>query len=167
MLLTAIVGLGTVMSVGTGAGTIKQISAGLGRANREEVEQVVRSSLAIAFVVGSLLATVIILVFMLGSDLLFHRMGESTVITLTGAIAALLVLIDQMDNVFAAALKGGEQFGRAARLEIAGKTFQIVASVIAVMVWNTLAALYASLITVAAVRLIAKSWATKRFLGLS
>jgi O-antigen/teichoic acid export membrane protein len=167
MLLNATVSLGSVLSVGTSAGTIKEISASRGRAGQKEVERIIRSSLAMAFIAGSLLSIFILAVFLLGGDVFFSRMGDRSVLSLTAVVAAVLAVIDQVDNVFASALKGAEQFGRAARIEMAGKTMQVTAAVLAVMLWGSLIALYFSLITVATIRLIGKSWAIKSFLGLS
>ena len=167
MLLNATVSLGSVLSVGTSAGTIKQISESRGRKGHEEVERIIRSSLAMALIAGSLFSIFILAVFVMGADVFFNRMGDRSVLLLTGVVAAVLTVIDQIDNVFASALKGAEQFGRAARIEMAGKTAQVAAAVIAVIVWESLIALYFSLIIVATTRLIGKSWAIKSFLGLS
>ena len=167
MLLNATVSLGSVLSVGTSTGTIKQISASRGRASHKELEHIIRSSLAMALTAGILFTVIILAVFVLGGDAIFRRMGDSSVLSLTGVVAAVLVIIDQLDNALASALKGAEQFGRAARIEMVGKTIQVAAAVIAVILWESLIALYFSLMTVATIRLICKSWAIKSFLGLS
>src|SRR5262245_36033089 len=134
MLLNATISLGSVLSIGASAGTIKQISASRGRASHEELERIIRSSLAMALIAGSLFAIFILAVFGMGGDLFFHRMGDRSLLSITGAVAAVLTIIDQIETVFASALKGAEQFGRAARIEIVGKTLQIVAAVIVVIV---------------------------------
>jgi O-antigen/teichoic acid export membrane protein len=50
---------------------------------------------------------------------------------------------------------------------MASKTLQIFAAVLAVTIWGSVAALYVVLVLVAVARLIAKSWAARRFLALS
>jgi O-antigen/teichoic acid export membrane protein len=167
MLLTATVGLGAVLNVGTGAATIKQISSSLGRTAGRDVEHAVRSSLAIAVAGGGLLATLIFAAFWFTGDALFQKMGDQSLVRLTGAVAALLCWIEQIDNVFASALKGGEQFGPAARIEIGSKTVQIFGAVCAVLIWESLEALYVSLVLSTMVRLLAKSWASRRTLALT
>jgi O-antigen/teichoic acid export membrane protein len=167
MLLTATVGFGSFLNVGTGAATIKQVSASYGRADRESVGNVVRASLAIALIGGGALATIIVLVFGAAGGLLFAKMGDQSLVLLTGSVAALLAVIEQVDNVFASALKGAERFGHAARIEIVSKTAQILAALLAVFMWGGLAALYAALVVVAMMRLVAKSWLVIRLLGVS
>ena len=167
MLLTATVSFGAVLNVGTGAATIKQVSAGLGRADGGAIERVVRSSLAIALIGGGLLAALIFVVFWFAGDTFFEKMGDRSLVRLTGAVAALLAWIEQIDNVFASALKGAEQFGRAARIEMISKTAQIFAAVLAVAMWGSMTALYAALVLVAIARLIVKSWISWRALPLS
>ena len=74
-----------------------------------------------ALIAGSLFSIFILAVFVMGADVFFNRMGDRSVLLLTGVVAAVLTVIDQIDNVFASALKGAEQFGRAAHIEMAGK----------------------------------------------
>lgn len=166
MLLTATVGFGTVLNIGTGAATIKQISSDRGLASGGNVEGVVRISLAIALVGGCLMAVLILGVFWLAGDVLFEKMGDRSLVHLTGTVSGLLVWIEQIDNVFASALKGAERFGRAARVEIASKTVQILAAVLVVAVWGSVAALYVALTLVAVVRLVAKVWMVRGSLAV-
>ncbi|MDH4187665.1 MAG: oligosaccharide flippase family protein, partial [Nitrospira sp.] len=167
MLLTATVSFGTILNVGTGAATIKQISAGRGRADGGNAERLVGSSLAIALLGGGLVAALIFVVFWFAGDTFFEKMGDRSLVRLTGVVAALLAWIEQIDNVFASALKGGEEFGRAARIEMTSKTLQILAAVMAVTLWGSVVALYVALVFVAAARLFAKAWITRRFLAIS
>lgn len=167
MLLTATAGFGSFLNAGTGAATIKQVSASYGRADAESVGKAVRASLAIALMGGAILAAIIVLVFGTAGNVLFSKMGDQSLLLLTGGVAALLAVIEQIDNVFASALKGAEHFGHAARIEMVSKTAQILAAVFAVSRWEGVAALYAALVLVAVVRLVAKSWLVGRLLGVA
>lgn len=167
MLLTATVGFGSFLNIGTGAATIKQVAASYGRADVQNVETVVRASLTIALFGGGVLAIVIFAVYAVGGGRIFMKMGDPSLILLTGGTAALLSFIEQLDNVFASALKGAEQFGRAARIEISMKTSQLFAAVLAVFVWGDLVSLYAALLLFAVVRLAAKSRLTLVTLKIS
>lgn len=167
MLLTATAGFGSFLNAGTGAATIKQVSASYGRADGKSVGKVVRASLAIALMGGTILAAIIVLVFGAAGNLLFSKMGDPSLVLLTGIVAGLLAVIEQIDNVFASALKGAEHFGHAARIEMVSKTAQILAAVLAVFMWGGVAELYAALVLVAVVRLIAKSWLVSRLLGVT
>lgn len=167
MLLTATAGFGAFLNAGTGAATIKQVSASYGRADRKNVGKVVRASLAISLTGGAILAAIIVLVFAAAGNLLFSKMGDQSLVLLTGSVAALLAVTEQIDNVFASALKGAEHFGHAARIEMLSKTAQTLAAVFAVSMWGGLASLYASLVLVALLRLVAKSWLVVHLLDVS
>ena len=138
MLLTATVGLGSVLNTGTGAATIKAVSAGLGQANRSQVERTVRASLAIAILGGGVLALAVLVIFWVTGDTLLARMGDPALVLLTGFAATLLVWLEQLDNVFSSAMKGAEQFGQAARIEIVAKTAQIIVGALLMLWWPVL-----------------------------
>jgi O-antigen/teichoic acid export membrane protein len=167
MLLTATVGFGGVLNAGTGAATIKAVSAGIGRSKDRDVEHTVKVSLAIAILGGGALASLVFSVFSIAGPTLLSRMGDPALIRLTGVAAAALIWLEQLDNVFSSAIKGAEQFGQAARIEIASKTTQIIAAGIILWMWPALWALYAALLVVAVLRLIAKTIIARRLLGLT
>jgi O-antigen/teichoic acid export membrane protein len=166
MLLTATVGFGGVLNAGTGAATIKAISAGIGRNDRADIEHAVRVSLAIALLGGAALALLVFSVFWFAGPTLLSRMGDPALIRLTGAAAAALIWLEQVDNVFSSSIKGAEHFGQAARIEIASKSVQIVVAALALWAWPALWALYLALLLVAGLRLIAKSAIARRLLTL-
>src|SRR5437879_2588578 len=70
MLLMAIVGVGSVLSGGTSAATVKHVSAGRGRASGSEVERTVRVSLAIALLAGGLVSLLIFGIFWFAGEAL-------------------------------------------------------------------------------------------------
>lgn len=167
MLLTATVGFGGVLNTGTGAATIKAVSAGLGRAGGGDAARTVRASLAIAMVAGGALALLVFCVFWFAGSTLLARMGSPALVQLTGAAAALLIWLEQLDNVFSSAMKGAEQFGQAARIEIGAKTAQILAGALVLLWWPALWTLYVALLVVAVLRLLAKMTIARRLLRLS
>lgn len=166
MLLTATVGFGAVLSTGTGAATTKAVSAGIGRAGSDP-ECTVRASLAIALIGGSALVLLVLAVFWLAGGSWFGRMGDPALVWLTGVAAALLIWLEQIDNVFSSAIKGAEQFGPAARVEVVSKTAQVLVAAIVLLKWTELPALYTALLLVAVTRLFAKAIIARRLLGLS
>jgi O-antigen/teichoic acid export membrane protein len=167
MLLTATVAFGGVLNTGTGAATIKAVSAGIGRAAHGETERAVRTSLGIAMLGGAALALLVFAIFWFAGGTLLARMGDPALIGLTGAIAALLIWLEQLDNVFSSAMKGAEHFGQAARVEIASKTVQIIVAALVLLPWPGLWALYVALVLVAILRLLAKAAIARRLLALS
>jgi O-antigen/teichoic acid export membrane protein len=166
MLLSATIGLGSVLSTGTGAAIIKEVSAGIGRAGPQHVGDMVRVSLAISLAGGGVLAAVVLSLFWLAGGALFVKIEDPFLVQVTGAFAALLIWIEQIDNVFSSALRGAEHFGRSARIEIVAKSFQIIAAVIAVLVWGTLPAVYVAVSLVAVLRLASKALIAKKILAL-
>lgn len=166
MMLTAAVGFGSVLYAGTGAATVKEISAGIGRGDGGHARRTVGSSLAVALIGGSALAILVLGVFCFAGGLLFEKMGDRSLLRLTGVAAAMLLWIEQLDNVFSSAIKGAEQFGRAARVEMASKTAQVLAAALAITILPALWALYAALVVVALARLYAKLRIARAMLAL-
>jgi len=167
MLLTATVGVGTILNVGTGAATIKLVSESIGRGALEGLNDVVASALAVALLGGGILALVVLGVFQFGGDFLFAKMGDRQLVLLTGVVAALLGWIEQIDNVFSSAAKGAEKFGNVARVEIASKALQIAAALAVVAIGGRLEFLFGSLVAVSLVRLTAKARLARSLLGIN
>lgn len=167
MLLTATVGFGGVLNTGTGAATIKAVSAGIGRPADSAIEHTVRASLTIAMLGGSAMALLVFSLFWFAGETLLARMGDPSLVRLTGIAAAVLIGLEQLDNVFSSAMKGAEQFGQAARIEITAKTTQIIGGGLTMLCWPELWALYAALLVIALLRLLAKMALAMRLLGLS
>lgn len=166
MLLTATVGFGGAVNGGTGAATIKAVSAERGRGAAGE--QWIRASLGIAAIGGLAMSGAVLLAYLLGGTQLLGRMaGDLAALQLTGWAAALLLWIEQLDNSFVAALKGSERFSEAAKLEIGGKTLQIGMASLAIVASPTLQAMYGALVIGALMRLGAKAVVVRRLLGLS
>lgn len=167
MLLNAAAALSSLLNIGTSAATIKAVSTGIGRSANAEVERTVKASLAIALVGGSVLALLVGCFLWFGSDTLLIRMGNPALVQLTGVVAALLILLEQLDNVFSSALKGAELFSHAARVEMASRTVQLLAAALVLLISPELWALYTALVTIAFVRLAIKATIARRLLELS
>jgi O-antigen/teichoic acid export membrane protein len=167
MLLVASVGFGAILNAGTGAATIKHVSAEMGEANSHQLQRVIQGSLAIATTGGGLLALIIVCVFWFGDDFFFARMGDRHLLHITGLAAGMLAWLEQIDNVFASALRGSEKYGLAAKTEIAAKSMQALALVTALLAGAGLAAVYVIIFIVALTRLGIKWLVTRRVLSVS
>jgi len=84
----------------------------------------------------------------------------------TGVAAAVLLWLEQIDNVASSAIKGSERFGHAARLEILGKSVQVALAMAATWRWPNLDALYLALAAGAVLRMVAKLLIARRVLGI-
>jgi O-antigen/teichoic acid export membrane protein len=167
MLLVATVGFGAILNAGTGAATIKHVSAEMGEANSHQLQRVIQGSLAIAITGGGLLALIIVCVFWFGDDFFFRRMGDRHLLHITGLTAGMLAWLEQIDNVFASALRGSEKYGLAAKTEIGAKSLQALALVSALLAGAGLMAVYGIIFVVALARLGTKWVVTRRVLRVS
>jgi O-antigen/teichoic acid export membrane protein len=167
MLLVATVGFGAILNAGTGAATIKHVSAEMGEVNSHRLQRVIQGSLAIATMGGGLLALIIVCVFCLGDDFFFEKMGDRHLLHITGLAAGMLAWIEQIDNVFASALRGSEKYGLAAKTEIGAKSLQMLALALALLAGAGLTVVYAIIFGVAVARLGAKYFVTCRVLRVS
>jgi len=167
MLLTAVVSFGGILNAGTGAATVKAISAELGRNQPAHCDRAVNASLAMAILGGGGLATIVLMTFWFGASAFLERMGNPELVRLTGISAAAIIWLEQLDNVFSSAMKGAEQFGAAARVEVLSKVAQIIAAAAILYEFPTLTALFSTLLSIATIRLAAKIIVTQRLLGLT
>ena len=167
MLLNAVVSLGAFLNIGTGAATIKLISAGIGRQSAGDITRILNSSFSVALFGGGFLAIMISVVFSLAGGGLFEKMGDQTLLLITGLTAALLAWIEQLDNVFASALKGSEKFGFAAKIEIISKILQIVLAILVITFTGSMLAFYFSFVFIAVCRLFVKHLVVVRFFNIA
>ncbi|MFT4581667.1 MAG: O-antigen/teichoic acid export membrane protein [Gammaproteobacteria bacterium] len=166
MLLAATTGFGSVLNTGTGAATIKAVSSELGRTqNTAGVESAVRASVAIAIVGGGVLGLLVFSMYWFFGSALLGQMDSTALLRQTGIAAAILIWIEQLDNVLSSAMKGAEQFGEAARIEMLSKTVQVILAACVVWVSQDLSTLYLALVVVATVRLFAKISVVRRIFG--
>ncbi len=166
MLLTATTGLGGILTSGTGSATIKAVSAA-GAGPQSQSGIAVRNALALALLGGALLAIAVAASFVFAGNKLLPRMESAPLLHLTGIAAAALLWIEQVDNVFASAIKGLSRFDLAARVEIAARTAQLAAAAAVLVPFPHLGGLYAALAATAICRLVAKAFLAKRLLGLT
>jgi len=167
MLLVATVGFGAILNAGTGAATIKHVSAEMGEANPHQLQRVIQGSLAIATTGGGLLALIIVGVFWFGDDFFFRKMGDRHLLHITGLAAGMLAWLEQIDNVFASALRGSEKYGLAAKTEIGAKSLQALALVSSLLAGAGLTAVYVIILIVALARLSTKWLVARRVLRVS
>ena len=164
-LLSATISFGAILSIGTGAATVRQVALRLARDDGAGVRLVVRSALGLSIAGGLVAAAVVAAVFGLGGSALLGKMAGGATLA-TGLTAAAIVAIEQLENVFTAALRGGERFRIIARIEMIVRTCQVVAAVGAVWAFGTLGALFTALIVTAAGRLVVKALVVTRWLDL-
>lgn len=166
MLLNAVVGIGSILNIGTGAATIKGVAAGNGSGSNDAATNAVRASLMFALLGGGAIALMVVIGFVMGSADLFPRMDDPASMKTVGYAASFLIILEQVDNVFSSALKGAERFDIAARIEVTSKLALVCVAALVVAKWPTLDALCISLIATNAIRTSMKAIAVRHWIGL-
>jgi O-antigen/teichoic acid export membrane protein len=165
-LLTATVGLGGILSIGTGATTTRHVAHALAVGDSGEAARTLRAGLFIAGAAGLIVAGAVALTLVFGADRFFARMGPANITAMTGLAAAAILLVEQFENVFNASLRGAQRFRTIAQIELAGRTAQFGGAALAVVAAPRLDLVYATLFAAALARLAIKSTVTRHVLGL-
>jgi O-antigen/teichoic acid export membrane protein len=167
VLFNTTIGISIAISSGTSLSVIKNISSIEWMDNPRVVELIIRSSLALSIVCGSLLSVICFSAFWFGANTFFEKMGNEEILLLIGVLAAVIISIEQIDAVLTAALKGAEQFGPTAKVEISFKALQIILAVVAVGFWGSLQIVFYIMVLISVIRLIAKYLMVKRFFKIA
>jgi O-antigen/teichoic acid export membrane protein len=165
-LLTATVGLGGILSIGTGATTTRHVAHALAIDDRHEAAATLRAGLFIAGAAGLIVALAVAGTMALGAGSLFARMGSASTTAMTGFAAGVIIVIEQFENVFNASLRGAQRFRTIAQVELAGRCAQFGGAALAVVTAPRLDLVYGVLAAAALVRLAIKSAVTRRVLHL-
>jgi O-antigen/teichoic acid export membrane protein len=103
------------------------------------------------------MAAFVLSFFLFGATTVLTKMPDRRLLQITGAVAAVLIWLDQVDNVFASSLKGAERFAEAARIEMVARFCQISFCALIVVNLPRLTLVYSALIVVAIARTLAKA----------
>ena len=135
MLMLAFTGFGGIAGLGMGMAAIKEVSAYRGRGDMSGAILAVRACFGIALASSLALAVVILaLVWLLDTSWLV-RAGTPSEVRRIIYFAVALVTVEQIDTVFAGAIRGMERFDVAAKIEMAAKLVIVVVS--AFVAWLT------------------------------
>jgi O-antigen/teichoic acid export membrane protein len=117
-LANAVLGMSQLVSCGAGVATTKHVSADLGAGERSQAVAAVRAALTIALLGGTAAALfawqfagVIVAHF-------FSRMGDPGHVAPIVALSVLAAAIQEIDNVYAGAMRGAERFDLGAKVEV-------------------------------------------------
>jgi len=159
-LLTTITSAGMVVSVGLSAAIIKLV-AEVADSPASAIGPILRGAMAVALIAGGALALITVAAMGLSATTYMSKMGTPHAVVAMGIAAAFLLWLEQLDTVLSSFLKGSEKFGLAARMEISLKSLQMLASILAAVIFERVWALYIAMVLLAAVRLLAKGWVIK------
>jgi O-antigen/teichoic acid export membrane protein len=165
MLLLTFNGLGGIAGLGMGTAAIKEVSAYRGRGDLAGGADAVRSCLGVTLVSSfALSAIIVILGIFIGSSLL-AKMGDPVVVRNIIIAAAFLIALEQIDTVFAGAIRGMERFDISARVEATAKLAMVLAALLAALATHRLEPVIWTTVAVTALRAIIKAIIATRVLS--
>ncbi len=134
-LAVAVSGIGSLASLGVGIATTKHVSADLGSAAHGAALAVTRAAVAVAGTTGALLVLLGMLASPWLAELAFARMGPRPQVATALVLGVALLVIQEIDAVFAGALRGAQRFDRAAQAELIARP--VWAACVAATAWQT------------------------------
>lgn len=117
MLAMAFIGLGQLASVGAGTAVIKHVSADLKTGKETDAVATIRAALAIVLVAGGGVVLVASITAPLVAKLFFSKMGNVDVVARLIVLGFVLMLVQELDNVFASSLRAAQRFDLSAKVE--------------------------------------------------
>jgi O-antigen/teichoic acid export membrane protein len=163
-LLFAAISLGAILNVGTGTAIVKRI-AEIDSSDSSARPRLIRSAMTISWIGATVSSLTMGLCFQLGGALIFPRMTNGGLLIDVGWSAAIICLLEQLDNVFASTLKGLERFSAAAALEVASRTLQFAAVSAMALHFGTLEPVCVVVVVTTMLRLVAKMVVVGRRFG--
>jgi O-antigen/teichoic acid export membrane protein len=154
-LLFAAISLGAILNGGTGTAIVKRI-AETDSEDPTARPRLIRSAMTITGVSALVTSLALGLIFQFAGALLFPRMSNGPLLVFVGWCAALVCVLEQLDNVLASTLKGLERFSTAAALEAGCRTLQFAAVVAVALRFGTLEPVCLAIVATTLLRLVAK-----------
>ncbi len=165
MLLLTFNGLGGLAGLGMGTAAIKEVSAHRGRGDLAGAGDAVRSCLAVTLLSSFALSALLILVGLFAGPGLLAKMGEPETVRHIVVAAAILIALEQIDTVFAGAIRGMERFDISARIEASAKLAMVIAALMAAWLTQRLEPVIWVTIAITCLRAGVKSVIAARVLG--
>jgi O-antigen/teichoic acid export membrane protein len=138
MLLLTFNGFGGLAGLGMGTAAIKEVSAHRGRDDIMGAANAVRNCFAITLASSTLLSLILILVGLATGPTLLAKMGPPDQVYRIIIAAAFLIAFEQVDTVFAGAIRGLERFDISARIEASTKLVMVLAALVAAWITHDL-----------------------------
>jgi O-antigen/teichoic acid export membrane protein len=165
MLLLTFNGFGGLAGIGMGTAATKDVSAARGRGDEAGVAASIRACLMVTILSTMALALLMVTTGWLIGPALLAKMGSPDLVRTIIIVAALLIMLEQIDSVFAGALRGLERFDISAKAEASTKLTLVLVSL--AVAWKTgdVVAVFWATIAATIVRLSVKALAVRHFIG--
>jgi O-antigen/teichoic acid export membrane protein len=135
VLANAFLNLSQLVSCGAPIATTKHVSADLATGAKAEAIAAIRAALTIAIFGGAIAALLAWILAPTIAETFFANMGSPEHIAPIVALSGLAAAIQEVDNVFAGALRGAERFDLCAKIEVPSRI--AMGAVIAFLGWRT------------------------------
>jgi len=165
LLLLTFNGFGGVAGFGMGTVVVRDVAEQRARGDMLGAIATVRNALALTLISTSVLCLAIVATGLTVGPALLARMGSPGTITMLFLGAAGLIALEQIDNVFAGALRGLERFDWSARVEIGSKLVTIAGAIAAAWLYRRLGAVILATLALTALRALVKATVSARLLA--
>lgn len=134
MLVMAVVGMGQLTSLGVGAATTKHVSADLAVGKLDDAVASIRAAITIVLFVGSIICSLFAIAVPLIAGVFFSKMGQPALVSQMILLGLVLMFIQEVDNVFASALRGAQRFNLSAKVEFVTRLAWALG--VAILAWH-------------------------------
>lgn len=117
MLAMTFIGMGQLASLGAGTAVIKHVSADLTTGKKTDAVATIRAALAIVLIVGGCVVLAASITAPWVAKLFFSKMGEGDEVARLIVLGFVLMLVQELDNVFASSLRAAQRFDLSAKVE--------------------------------------------------
>jgi O-antigen/teichoic acid export membrane protein len=135
LLMNSVVALGGLVGLGTAEATVRFVADARGRRNLALATDAVQHNLLIGMFGSGVLGLLLILASPVLAVTVFEAMGDRGEVVTALIVAATMLFVQQVSGIFAAAIKGFEDFRRAARIEVTVRACAVGSASIAA--WET------------------------------
>ena len=157
MLLLTFNGFGGAAGLGMGAAAIKEVSELRGKSDMPAAANAVRNCLAVTLASSLILATAMIGLGLTVAPGWLAKIGPFAIVSTIIVAASILITLEQVDVVFAGAIKGCERFELSALSEVISKFVAVLTSIIIAYITRNLLWIIATTIFIAVMRTTIKS----------
>ena len=153
MLLLTLNGLGGLAGMGMGTAATREVAGHLGRDDRIGAAAATRSCLGVTLAASGAIAALIVLGVLLAPTAWLARMGDPAAIHVIALAGAAMIALEQIDTVFAGAIRGAERYDISAKIELTFRLTVVVTTVVAAALTRSLFAI----VVVTLILMIARS----------
>lgn len=167
MLVMAVVGMGQLASLGAGVATIKHVSADLAGGKLADAVATIRAAITIVLFVGVIVCLSIAVIAPFMAEIFFSKMGQSALVSQMLVLGAVLMFLQEIDNVFASALRGAQRFDLSAKVEFITRLAWALGVALLAWYYHTAAAVLSGVLFLSFIKVSIKAYLVNRLFSVS